>query len=163
MLPKVHLKSHSKMSGSRWVTTSSWLSQSLKLFLCIFYVHSCYLFLISSAFPRSLPFLSFIMSIFAWNISLTSSIFLKRPLVFPILFLFIFFTFLYCSFKKDFFFSLSLLCYSLEHCIQFGISFPFSHVFHFFSQLFVKHPQTTTSPSCTSFSLRWFWSPSIQC
>ena len=27
MLPKAHLTSHSKMSGSRWVTTSSWFSQ----------------------------------------------------------------------------------------------------------------------------------------
>ena len=33
-LPKAHLTSHSRMSGSRWVTTPSWLSGSLKLF-CI--------------------------------------------------------------------------------------------------------------------------------
>ena len=29
MLPKVHLTSHSKMSGSRWAITPSWLSGSL--------------------------------------------------------------------------------------------------------------------------------------
>ena len=31
--PKVHLTSHSKMSGSRWVTTPSWLSGSWGYFL----------------------------------------------------------------------------------------------------------------------------------
>ena len=33
-------------------------------------------------------------------------------------------------------------CYSLELCIQMGISFLFSFAFHFFSQLFVRSPQT---------------------
>ena len=36
--PKAHLTSHSRVSGSRWVTTISWLSQSLRLFglvLCV--------------------------------------------------------------------------------------------------------------------------------
>ena len=32
-------------------------------------------------------------------------------------------------------------CYSLELCIQMGISFLFSFVFLFFSQLFVRPPQ----------------------
>ena len=39
MLPKAHLTSHSRMSGSRWVITPLWLSGSLKIFcivlLCI--------------------------------------------------------------------------------------------------------------------------------
>ena len=39
----------------------------------------------SSAFVRSIPFLSFIEHIFAWNVPLVSLIFLKRFLVFPIL------------------------------------------------------------------------------
>ena len=34
---------------------------------------------------RSIPFLSFIVPIFAWNVPLVSLIFLKKPLVFPIL------------------------------------------------------------------------------
>ena len=55
-------------------------------------------------------------------------------------------------------------CYSLELCIELGISVPFSFVFHFFSQLFVRLPQTTTLPSCISFSWGWFWSlPPVQC
>ena len=44
-----------------------------------------HLFLISSATVRSIPFLFFIEPIFAWNVPLVSLIFLKRPLVFPIL------------------------------------------------------------------------------
>ena len=48
-------------------------------------VYSCHLFLISSASVSSIPFLSFIEPIFAWNVLLVSLIFLKRSLVFPIL------------------------------------------------------------------------------
>ena len=33
MLPEAHLNSHSRMSGSRWVITPSWLSGSLRPFL----------------------------------------------------------------------------------------------------------------------------------
>ena len=39
MLPKVHLTSHFRMTGSRWVITTSWLSRSFRYFcivlLCI--------------------------------------------------------------------------------------------------------------------------------
>jgi len=41
--------------------------------------------IISSASVRSIPFLSFIEPIFAWNVLLVSLIFLKRSLVIPIL------------------------------------------------------------------------------
>ena len=84
MLPKAHLPSHSRMSGSRWVITLSWLSQSLRTFLYSSSVYSCYLFLIST-FVKSLLFLSIIVPIFAWNVPLVSLIFLERSLVFPIL------------------------------------------------------------------------------
>ena len=84
MLPKAHLTSHSRKSGSRWVITPSWLSVSWRSFLYSS-VYSCHLFLISSASVRSIPFLSFIVPIFAWNVPLVSLIFLKRSLVFPIL------------------------------------------------------------------------------
>ena len=36
MLPKVHLSSDSRMSGSRWATTPSWLSGSLRFFVWFF-------------------------------------------------------------------------------------------------------------------------------
>ena len=85
MLPKAHLTSHSRMSCSRLVVLPSWLSGSWRSFLYSSSVYSCYLFLISSASVRSLPFLSFIEPIFAWNVPLVSLIFLMRSLVFPIL------------------------------------------------------------------------------
>ena len=85
MLSKAHLTSHSRLSGSGWVITPSWLSGSWSYFLYSSSVYSCHLFLISYASVRSIPFLSFIEPIFAWNVPLVSLIFLKRSLVFPIL------------------------------------------------------------------------------
>ena len=104
MLPKAHLTSHSRMSGSRWVITPLWLSGSWSSFLYSSSVYSCHLFLISSASVRSISFLSFIEPIFAWNVPLVALIFLKRSLVFSIL---LFFSIsLHWSLRKDF---LSLL------------------------------------------------------
>ena len=57
----------------------------MKIFLYSSSVYSYHLFLISSASVRSILFLSFIESIFAWNVPLVSLIFLKRSLVLPIL------------------------------------------------------------------------------
>ena len=85
MLPKAHLILHSRMSGSRWVIMPLWLSGSWRSFLYSSSVYFCYLFLICFASVRSIPFLSFIEPIFAWNVPLVSLIFLKRSLVFPIL------------------------------------------------------------------------------
>ena len=84
MLPKAHLTSHSRMSCSRWMITPSRLSGSWRSFLCSSPVYSWH-FLISSASVRFIPFLSFIVPIFAWNIPLVFLIFLKRSLVFTIL------------------------------------------------------------------------------
>ena len=83
MLPKAHLTSHSRMSGSRWVITPSWLSGSWRSFLYSSFVYSCHLFLISFASIRCISFFSFIETNFAWNVPLVSLIFLKRSLVFP--------------------------------------------------------------------------------
>ena len=49
MLSKAHLTSHFRMSGSRWVITSSWLSGSWSSFLYSS-VYFCHLFLISFRF-----------------------------------------------------------------------------------------------------------------
>jgi len=84
MIPKTHLTSYSRMSGSRWVIIPSWLSGSWRSFLYSS-VYSCHLFLISSASVRSIPFLSFLEPIFAWNVPLVSLIFWRDPLVFPFL------------------------------------------------------------------------------
>ena len=74
-------------------------------------VYSCHLFLISSASVRSLPFLSFIEPIFAWNVPLVSLIFLKTSLVSHSIFFLCFFALI----TEE-----GLLippCYSLELCI----------------------------------------------
>ena len=71
MLPKAHLTSHYRISGSRWVITPLWLSRSLRLFQYSS-VYSCHLFLISSASVTSIPFLSFIVPVFAWNVPFSS-------------------------------------------------------------------------------------------
>ena len=64
------------MSGCRSVITPSWLSGLWRSFLYSS-VYSCHLFLRSSASGRSIPFLSFIEPIFAWNVPLVS-LFLKE-------------------------------------------------------------------------------------
>ena len=84
MLSKAHLTSHSRMSGYRWATTPSWLSMYSS-------VYSCHLILISSASVKSIPFLSFIVPIFAWNGRLVSS-FLEgiSSLAYSVVFLYFF-------------------------------------------------------------------------
>ena len=57
ILPKAHLTSHSRMSGSRQMITTSRLSESWRPFLYSSSVYSCH-FLISSASVRSIPFLT---------------------------------------------------------------------------------------------------------
>ena len=104
------------------------LSESLRPFFCSSYVYSCH-FRISSASARSSQVSVLYHAHPCMKISLISSIFIKRSLVFPILLSSS--ICLHCSFKKDF---LSP-CYSLELCIQLGISFPFYFVFSFSSFL----------------------------
>ena len=148
------------MSGSRWVITPLWLSGSWSsFFLYIYSVYSCHLFLISSASVRSIPFLSFIEPIFAWNHPFVSLIFLKRSLVFPILL----FSSISCIDRWGFLIS---SCYSLELCTQMLISFLlfFAFCFPFFTQLFVRPPQTAILLFCISFPWGWSWSLSpVQC
>ena len=55
-------------------------------------------------------------------------------------------------------------CYSLELCIQMLIPFLFSFTFRFFSQLYVRPPQTAILLFCISFPRGWSWSLSpVQC
>ena len=132
----------------------------MKIFLYSSSVYSCHLLLIFSASVRSIPFLSFIVPIFAWNVPLVSLIFLKRSLIFPDL-----------SFSSIFFTDhwgrlsyLSLLFFGILHSN--GYIFPFLPclLLLFFSQLFVRPPQSTIFPFYISFSWEWSWSlPPIQC
>ena len=149
-----HLTLHPMMSGSRWVITPLWLSGSWQSFLYSSSVYSCHIFLISSASVQSILFLSFIVSISAWNVPWVSLIFLKRSLVFPILsFSSIY---LHRSLRKAFLYSLP----SFGTLLSNGYIFPFLlcllHLF--FSQLFVRLPQTKILPFCISFSQGWSWS-----
>ena len=119
MLPKAHLTSHPRISGSRWVITPSWLSGSWRFFLYSPSVYSCHLFLISSASVKAIPFLSFIELIFAWNVPLVSLVFLKRPSID--------FLYFFALIAEEGF--LISPCYSLELCIQMGTAFLFSFSF----------------------------------
>ena len=85
MLPEAQLTWQwlHRMSGSRWVITSLWLSVSFTSFLYSS-VYSWQILISSDSF-RSIPLLHFIVPIFAWNVPLVSLIFLKKSLVFPIL------------------------------------------------------------------------------
>ena len=69
-------------------------------------MYSCYLFLISSASPRSLLFLFFIVLILAWNFSFITPVSLRSLVISIVLFYSIS---LHCSFKKAFLFFLVLL------------------------------------------------------
>ena len=134
MLPKAHLTFHSRKSDSRWVIAPSWLSGSLRSFLYSSSVYSWHHLLISSTSVRSMPFLSFIVPISAvngvaksWTLnwtyvkcSLGISNFLEEmsSLSHSVVFL--------CFFalitEEGFLIS---PYYSLELCIQMGISFLF--------------------------------------
>ena len=160
MLPKAHLTSHPRMSGSRWVTTPSWLFGSLRPFLYSSSVYSYHLFLISFISVRSLQFLSFIMPMLAWNVPLIPPLFLRRSLFFPIL-LFPSIS-LHCSFKKAFLFLLAILWNSA-----------FSWVYPLFSPL--PFASLLSSAICKASSDQhfaflhifwgeWLWSPPpVQC
>ena len=58
-------------------------------------------------------------------------------------------------------------CYSLELCIQMGkkvFAFLLCLLLLFFSQLFIRPPQTTILPFCISCPWGWSWSlPPVQC
>ena len=159
MLPKAYLTSLSRMSGSRWVSTPSWLSGPLRSFLYSS-VFSCHLFLISSASIRSIQFLSFIVPSFVWNVPLVSIIFLKRSLLFP--FLLFSSISLQWSLRKAFLSLLAILWNSEFRWYMFPFLLCLSLLF--FSHLFIRPPQTNILHFCISFSWRWFWSqPLVQC
>ena len=128
MLPKAHLTSHSRMSGSRWMITPLWLFGSWRSFLYSSSVYSYHLFLISSAFVRSILFLFFTVPIFAWNVPLVSN-FLEE--IYSLSHSVVFLYFFLCIDHWGRLSYLSLLFLVLY--IQMGISFIFSFAFGFSS------------------------------
>ena len=168
MFSKVHLTSLSRMSVSRWVITPLWLSGSWRSFLHSTSVYSCHLLLISSAYVRFIPFLSFIVPIFAWNVPLVSLIFLKSSLVFPILLsssisfhwslrkaflslLAIFGTLHSNGHTCSFLLSFSLLLFAQLFIRPFHSHFAFLHVF-FLGMIFIPLSYTMSWTSIHSFS-----------
>ena len=144
----------SQRVGHDWETELNWRS-----FFYSSSVHSCHL-LISSVSVRSLSFLSFIMPNLVCNVALISLIFLIA------LYSLSFYCFSLCLFtvrvRRPSY--ISLLFPRTLHTIGYIFSFPPCLLFLFCSQLLVRPPQTTISPSSISFSLGWFWSPPpVQC
>ena len=121
VLPKTYLISYSRMSGSGWLTTPLQSSSSFGYFLYSSSVYSFHPYLISSATTKSLPFISFIVPVFGQNVPFIFPVFLKRPLLFPLLFFSSSFTLKEeegrpsCSLKKEGL--LVSLCCSWEICI----------------------------------------------
>ena len=150
MLPKAHLTSHSRVSGSGdhtimivWVVKTFFVL----LFFCVF-LPPVLNILISYASVRSIPFLSFIVPIFAWFVLLISN-FLQE--ISSLSHSIVFFYFFALITEEGFFL---FPCYSLQLFIQMGISFLFSFAFPFSSQLFVMPPQTAVLLFCISFCHR---------
>ena len=128
ILPKAHLTLRwNMMSGSRWVITPSWLSGPWRSFLCNSSVFSYHRFWKSSASVRSIPFLSFIKQIFAWNIPLVSH-FLEEISSVSHSIVFLYFFPLITEEGSPI-----CPCYSFDLCIQMVISFLFSFAFCFSS------------------------------
>ena len=117
MLPKAHLTLHSTMSGCSWVITPLWLSGSWRSFLYSSYVFSCHIFLISSASVRHTISVLYCAH-FCMKCSLDISHFLEEisSLSHSIVSLYFF----PLITEEGFLIS---PCYSLELCIQIGISF----------------------------------------
>ena len=154
MLSKAHLTSHSRMSGSRWVITPSWLLGSWRSFLYSSSVYSCHLFLISSTFVRSIPFLS-LFSPSLHEMFLGISNFLEEiSIVFPIL---LFSSIpLHCSLRKAF---LSLLAI-LWNCTFKWVYLSFFPLLHP-SLVFTAICKASSDSYFAFFFFSWIWSWSL--
>ena len=110
-----------------------------------------HLFLISSASVTSIPFLSFIEPIFAWNVPLVSLIFLKRSLPFYYFPLFL------CIDHLGRLSHLSLLFFGTLHSDRYIFPFLLCLSLLFFSRLLVSPPQTSILPFLHFFFLGIVW------
>ena len=153
MLPKAHwLLTPQCLALTEWSHHCGYLGH--EDLLCIIAVHSCHLFLISSASVRSIPFLSFIVHIFAWNVPLVSLIFLKRSLVFPILL--VSSISLHWSLRKAFLSLLYILWNSAFKWVYLSFS-PLPFTFLLFTTI-CKASSDSVLLFCGSFSWEWSWS-----
>ena len=131
----------------------------IKIFFFNSSVCSCHLFLIPSISVRSIPFLSFIVSIFAWNVPLVSLILLKRFLVFSIL---LFSLFLCIDHWRSLSY-LSLLFFGTLYSCGYIFSFSTCLLLHF-SAICKAFSDNHLAFFAFLFLGGWFWSlPPIQC
>ena len=122
-------------------------------------VYSCHLFLIPSASVRSITFLFFIGPV-CLKCSLGISNFLEDISSFPF-YCFPLFLCTDCWGKLSY---LSLLFFGTLHSNRYIFSFLLCFSLPFFSQLFVRPPQTAILLFCITFSWGWSWSLSpVQC
>ena len=158
ILPKAHLTSHSKRPGSKWVTTPSWLSRSLRPFLYTSYVRFCYLLFISSASVRSFQFVLYCAHL-CMKCSLGISNFLGEI---SRLSLSVFFLYLHWSSRKPFLPLLAIVGNSAFRWIDLSFSpLPFTSLL--FSAICKASSEIIVS-SCISFSWGWFSSaPAVKC
>ena len=128
----------------------------VKIFLYSSSLYSCHLFLTFTASVKSISFLSFIEPIFAWNVPLGISNFLEEisSLSHSVVFLYFF-----ALISEEGFLSLlAILWNSAFRCWYLSFSLLF------FSQLFVRPPQTAILLFCIYFPWGWSWSLSpVQC
>ena len=157
MLLKVHLTLHPRMSASRWVTTLSWLSGSLRSFLYSYFGYSCSSLLKIFCFCQVHTISVLYRAHLCMKCPLVSLIFLMRALVVPIP--------LFSSISLHFSF-LAILWNSAFRWVYlsfFPLPFPLPFVSLLFSAIH-KPPQAAILPCCTSFAWVWFWSlPLLQC
>ena len=110
----------------------------MKIFFYSSSVYCCH-FLIFSAFIRSISFVSFIVPIFAWNVSLVSLVFLERALVFPILL----FSSIFCTDHRERLSYVSLLFFGTLHSKWLYLSFsPLSFLSLLFSAICKASPDS---------------------
>ena len=126
----------------------------MQIFFCSFSVYSWNIFLIYSASVRSIPFLSFIGSslheMFPWYLLFSWRVLWSFPFYcFPL------FLCINCWGRLS---SLSLLLFGTLHWDVYIFPFLLCFSLLFFSQLFVRPPQTTILPFCISFAWGWSWS-----
>ena len=148
MFPKAHLTSHTSMSVSRWVITPSWLSGSWRSFFYNSSVYSCHVFLISSVPVRSMSVLYCVLLCMKCSLGISNFLDEIASLSYSIFSSIS----LHWSLRKPFLSLLAILWNSAFRWVNFFLSLVF------FSQLFVRPPQTTILPFCLSFSWGSSWS-----
>ena len=117
-------------------------------------MYSCHLFLICSGSVRSLHFCYCAYPCMKHSLDISSFLEEIPSLSHSIVFLYFLSLFIQESLISP--------CYSLKLCIQLDYlslsTLPFTSLL---SLAIIKLSQITTSPSCISFSLGWFWSLSL--